>query len=76
VAEPTEYGAAKADMQRVKDTLAAHRADLRALGSERAAALDASVASLDRLVAERADPAEVQRRADGARRALSAMFGR
>jgi hypothetical protein len=75
VTEPTEYDAARADIQRVRDTIAPVRADLRALAPERAAALEAAVAALDAGVRERVEPAEVQRRSDAARRALDAVFG-
>ena len=75
VVEPTEYAAAKADVQRVRDTLAAAQADLRALDARGAAALEAAVAQLDAGVRERVDPAEVQQRSDTASRALAAVFG-
>ena len=75
VAEPTEYGAARADVGRVRDTLAPLRADLRALAPARAATLETAVADVDAGVRERVEPAEVQRRADAARRALAAVFG-
>jgi hypothetical protein len=74
VTEPTEYDAAKADVQRVGDTLAATRADMRALAPAKAAAFEAAVAQLDAGVRERVESAEVQRRSDAARRALDALF--
>ena len=75
VVEPTEYDAARADVARVRDTLAPARADLRALSREKAAALEAAVAAVDAGVRSRVEPAEVQRRSDAARRALAAVFG-
>jgi hypothetical protein len=75
VTEPTEYDAARADVKRVRDTLAPARADLRALSAEKAAALESAVAAVDAGVRERVEPAEVQRRSDAARRALAAVFG-
>ena len=70
VAEPTEYAAAKADVQRVEDVIAATRADLRALDPAGAAALESAVRALSGDVDRRADPAAVQARSDAARRAL------
>jgi hypothetical protein len=76
VVQPTEYQAAQADIGRVDDTLAAARADLRALSAERAAALDRAVGALRAAVSRRADPAEVQRLSDAGRAALRAAIGR
>jgi hypothetical protein len=76
VAAPTEYQAAKADVQRVQDTLATTRADLRALSAAKATALEQAVDELDVGVRERVDPAELQRRSDDARRALDDVLGR
>jgi hypothetical protein len=75
VVQPTEYQAAQADVKRVEDTLAAQRADLRALSAARAGALDRSVAALRDAVHRRADAAEVQRLSDTARAALLAATG-
>lgn len=76
VTAPTEYGAAKADVARVRDVLATTRADLRALDAGKAAALESAVGALDAAVRARVDPAEVQRRSDAARRALDELFAR
>jgi hypothetical protein len=76
VVQPTEYEAARADIGRVDDTLAATRADLRALSADRAGGLDHAVAALRRAVVRRAEPAEVQRLSDAARAALAAAVGR
>jgi hypothetical protein len=75
VTAPTEYGAAKADVQRVRAVLAATRADLRALSAAKAAALEQAVGELDAGVQQRVDPADVQRRSDAARSALDDLFG-
>jgi hypothetical protein len=76
VVAATEYAAAKADVQRVKDTVAANRADLRAHDPAGAAAFEAAVQAVDADVARRADPAEVQAHSDAARRALSELLPR
>jgi hypothetical protein len=76
VVQPTEYEAARADIGRVDDTLAATRADLRALSADRAGALDRAVAALRSAVVRRAEPAKVQRLSDAARAALAAAVGR
>jgi hypothetical protein len=76
VVAPTEYAAAKADVQRVKATVAAGRADIHALNPSGAAAFEAAVQAVDADVARRADPAEVQARSDAARRALRELLPR
>jgi hypothetical protein len=76
VAEPTEYTAAKADVQRVQDVIAATRADLRALDPAGAAALASAVQALSDDVDRRADPSAVQARSDAARRALRELSQR
>jgi hypothetical protein len=75
VVAPTEYGAAKADVQRASDTIAKHAADLRALGSARAAALDRAMAVLRNAVSRRAAPATVRRLSDAASAALRGAGG-
>ena len=75
VVAPTEYGAAKADVERAAGALAAARADLRALGAARAAALEQAVASLRTAVSRRTDPATVRRLADAANAQLRAVVG-
>jgi hypothetical protein len=75
VVEPTEYRAAQADVQRVRDTIAGARADLRALAPARAAALDRAVGVLASAVDRRAPPAEVRRLSGRARAALRAVAG-
>jgi hypothetical protein len=61
VVAATEYAAARADVQRARDTLAAHAADLRALAPGRAAALRRTLARLAAAVDARAGRAEVDR---------------
>ena len=75
VVAPTEYSAAKADVQRAADAIAASRADRRALDSARATALERSVADLRAAVSRRADPAAVRRLATAASAALRAALG-
>src|SRR3954451_24092677 len=70
VAEPTEYRAAQADVERVRDAVAAARDDLRALGPARAAAFESAVAAVDAAVRGKAEAGQVQERADAARAAL------
>jgi hypothetical protein len=76
VVAPTEYAAAKADIQRVKDAIAGARADLDALDPARAAALDRGVAAVAAAIAAKQDPAQVRRLADAAGAALAAALGR
>jgi signal transduction protein with GAF and PtsI domain len=76
VVAPTEYQAAKADVQRVRDAIAGARADLRALDAARAAALERAVAALAAAVNSRSDPAEVKGLTDAASTALGAVLGR
>jgi hypothetical protein len=68
VVAKTEYAAAKADVQRARDAVDAHAADLRAIG--RAAALQRALAELAAAVDRRADAAEVRRLGDAANAAL------
>jgi len=75
VVAPTEYGAAKADVQRAADALASSRADLRALDRDRAARLDQSIAALRAAVSRRADPATVRRLAVVASAQLRVAIG-
>ena len=70
VVAPTEYAAAKADVQRASDTIAKSAPDLRALDPARAAALDRAMAVLRNAVSRRADPATVRRLSDAASAAL------
>jgi hypothetical protein len=76
VVAPTEYEAAQADVNRAAATVAAARADLRALDPARAAALDRAIDALRSAVQRRADPSEVQRLSDAGRAALRAAVGR
>jgi hypothetical protein len=75
VAEPTEYSAARSDLQRVRDAVDGARKDLRALDPTRAAAFESAVAEVEASVRTKADASEVQRRADAARTALAAVLG-
>lgn len=64
----TEYGAAQSDVQRARDTVAKHAADLRAIG--RLEDVQQALARLTAAVNQRADPAEVRRLADAAQTSL------
>jgi hypothetical protein len=75
VVAPTEYAAAKSDVQRASDTIARNAADVRALNAARAAALDRAMAVLRDAVSRRADPATVRRLSDAASTALRAAGG-
>jgi hypothetical protein len=75
VVAPTEYGAAKADVQRAADAVAGARADLRALDRDRAARVDQSIAALGAAVGRRADPATVRRLAVVASAQLRVAIG-
>jgi hypothetical protein len=75
VVAPTEYGAAKADIERAAAAVAASRADLRALDRDRAARLDQSIAALRAAVSRRADPATVRRLAVVASAQLRVAIG-
>jgi len=75
VVAPTEYAAAKSDVQRASDAVAKHAADLRALSAAHAAALDRAMAVLRNEVSRRADPATVRRLSDSAQAALQAAGG-
>jgi hypothetical protein len=70
VVEPTEYEAAQSDVGRARDAVAAHLADLRALGN--AAQVQAALAALDQAVQAKAPVAEVARRSDALTSALDA----
>jgi hypothetical protein len=75
VVAPTEYSAAKADVQRAADALASSRADLRALGAARAAALERAVADLQAAVGRRADLQTVRRLGTAASAQLRSALG-
>jgi hypothetical protein len=75
VTEPTEYGAAQSDLQRVRDAIAGSRDDLRALDAAKAAAFETAVAQLAAGVRDKADASEVQQRSDAARSALRTLLG-
>ena len=75
VVAPTEYSAAKADVQRAADTIASARDDLRALGAARAVALERAVADLQAAVSRRADLATVRRLGATASAQLRAALG-
>ena len=68
VVATTEYAAAKADVQRARDAVDAHAADLRAVG--KAAVLQGALAELATAVDRRAEPAQVRRLGDAANAAL------
>lgn len=71
VVAPTEYQAAVDDLARAQDAIDVHMADLRAIG--RADVVVAAVRQLSDAVNAKADPGEVQRLADAARRALGTV---
>ena len=75
VVAPTEYDAARADVQRAAAAVAGARADLRALDPERAARLQRAVAALSAAVDRRSDPATVRRLGGAADAALRAAVG-
>jgi hypothetical protein len=75
VVAPTEYSAAKADVKRAADAVAASRTDLRALDPARAAALERALAALSAAVNRRTDPATVRRLGVAASAALGAAIG-
>jgi hypothetical protein len=75
VTEPTEYGAARSDLQRVRDAIAGSLDDLRALDPAKAAAFETAVAQLAASVRDKADSSEVQQRSDAARSALHTLLG-
>jgi hypothetical protein len=76
VVEPTEYSAAKADLARVEKAVRSARADLRALGADKAVAIDRAVAALGSAVEQKAGPAEVEKLSREADAALTAAVGR
>jgi hypothetical protein len=76
VIAPTEYQAAKADVQRAKDAVAGARADVRALDPSRAASLDEALDALGSAIDEKADPNQVKQLSSDAANALNAVLGR
>jgi hypothetical protein len=76
VVAPTEYDATRSDLARVRATLTANHADLRAYDRAGAEALDAAVARVDEGVRGRIDPAQVRRRVDEASQTLREVTGR
>jgi multidrug resistance efflux pump len=76
VVAPTEYQAAKADVQRAKDAVAGARADVRALDPSRAASLDEALDALGSAIDEKADPGQVKQLSSDAANALNAVLGR
>jgi hypothetical protein len=76
IVAPTEYQAAKADVQRAKDTVAGARADVRALDPSRAASLDKALDALGSAIDEKADPNQVKQLSSDAANALNAVLGR
>lgn len=69
----TEYAAAKADVQRARDTVDARRGDLRALG--KADRVQRALDDLHAAIAARADPARVRVLGDAANAALRDVTG-
>jgi|SRR6185312_7409682 len=76
VVAPTEYQAAKSDVQRVSDALTGSRADIQALDPARAAKLDQAVAALRSAIDSKADPGQVKQLSSDASTALNAVLGR
>jgi hypothetical protein len=75
VVEPTEYQAAKSDVQRARDTVASAYADLEAVDPAAADRLRRAVAALGAGVARRASEGQVDRLARLARDALEPVLG-
>ena len=73
VVAPTEYAAARADVRRARQAVAGSRADLEALHPRVAARLDAELSQLDRAVADRAPPAQVEALAGRAQASLRTL---
>jgi hypothetical protein len=76
IVAPTEYQAAKADVQRAKDAVAGARADVRALDPSRAASLDHALEELGSAIDAKADPNQVKQLSSDAANALNAVLGR
>jgi hypothetical protein len=72
VAAPTEYAAAKADVERARSAVAPHAADLRALAPAQAATAEQALAQLAAAVQAKVDGAQVNRLAAEAETALRA----
>jgi hypothetical protein len=75
VVAQTEYAAAKADVQRARDAVAKHGADLAALDPAGTALLRQRLAALAQAVDAKADATEFAARARAAQRALDAVAG-
>lgn len=73
VVAQTEYSAAQADVKRAQHAVAAHAADLRALGKGDTEAK--ALAALAAAVAAKADPTQVRRLGDAANAALRSATG-
>ena len=69
----TEYGAAKADVERALSALPAVASDLRALGPQRVDLAERQLADLSRLVAQPAPPEQVLNQAAKVRETLSGI---
>jgi hypothetical protein len=76
VAAPTEYAAAKADVQRARDAVRRHRSDLQTLYPRTAARLDSLLAQLSDAVQRRASQQVVARLARAVQTTLAAAFPR
>ena len=76
VAAPTEYAAAKADVQRASEAVRRHRSDLQTLYPRTAALLDNLLAQLSDAVRRRANEQVVARLARAVRTTLAAAFPR
>jgi hypothetical protein len=75
VTAPTEYAAAKADVQRVSGAVAPRLGDLRTLSPREAAAFEQALAQLRAAVSARQDPDEVVRLSEDAEAALRRAVG-
>lgn len=73
VAEPTEYRAAKSDVQRAEDAVAGARSDLRVLDPRGAAALERAVKALSVAIDSREPAARVDKLSKQASTALQAV---
>jgi hypothetical protein len=75
VVAQTEYQAARSDVRRASDAIAAHRADLAILAPGATATLERRVRGLAQAVDGRADPTAVTQLASAAQQALTAVTG-
>jgi signal transduction histidine kinase len=75
VVAETEYGAAASQAETAAVTVSGAREDLEAISPAETARLERALEDLQELIEERAEPAEVERAAASAERALGAAAG-